>query len=116
MTDPVLSETGAPIRPLGDAIAIAVALLRRHGRYADSQELEEAWGHAGQAGVIAELAAERRHQIEDEGWTAEHDDGHTQGQLCDAACCYAHEVRWRRMFNKTSADYRAPATWPWDTS
>ncbi|AOZ48794.1 hypothetical protein [Chromobacterium vaccinii] len=42
-----------------------------------------------QPAVIEEIAAERRRQIEVEGWTPEHDDQHTGGQLADAASCYA---------------------------
>jgi hypothetical protein len=39
--------------------------------------------------VIAEIAAERRRQIEKEGWTAEHDNVHSNGQIALAAACYA---------------------------
>lgn len=39
--------------------------------------------------VIDEIAAERKRQIEVEGWTHEHDDQHTQGELARAAGCYA---------------------------
>lgn len=41
------------------------------------------------ADVIAEIAAERRRQIEVEGWTAEHDDQHDRYQMALAAACYA---------------------------
>lgn len=40
--------------------------------------------------VIAEIAAERKRQIEVEGWSAEHDDEHVDGSLAAAAACYAH--------------------------
>jgi hypothetical protein len=40
----------------------------------------------GGAGLIAE---ERRRQVEAEGWTHEHDDGHASGELVQAARCYA---------------------------
>ena len=39
--------------------------------------------------VLEEIAAERRRQIEAEGWTAEHDDQHTDGSLAAAAAAYA---------------------------
>ncbi len=35
------------------------------------------------------IEAERRRQIEAEGWTEEHDDSHQGGQLALAACAYA---------------------------
>jgi hypothetical protein len=35
------------------------------------------------------IAKERQRQIEEEGWTAEHDDQHRDGELANAAICYA---------------------------
>ncbi len=39
--------------------------------------------------VIDEIAAERRRQVEAEGWTPEHDDEHRRDELAWAAVCYA---------------------------
>ena len=39
--------------------------------------------------VIEEIAAERRRQIEVEGFTAEHDDEHSLGEMALAAALYA---------------------------
>lgn len=39
--------------------------------------------------AIDDVLAERARQIEVEGWTAEHDDLHSDGSLALAACCYA---------------------------
>jgi hypothetical protein len=36
------------------------------------------------------IAAERQRQIEKEGWTAEHDAEHKEGELAIAAACYAY--------------------------
>jgi hypothetical protein len=41
------------------------------------------------------IAAERKRQIEAEGWTPEHDDEHAGGELAAAACCYATDPRIR---------------------
>ena len=38
---------------------------------------------------IESIAAERERQKSEEGWTAEHDDKHDEGQLALAAVCYA---------------------------
>lgn len=38
---------------------------------------------------IDAIAAERRRQIEAEGWSAEHDDCHKNGEMAGAAACYA---------------------------
>lgn len=55
--------------------------------------------------AVDEIAAERRRQIEVEGWTPEHDDQHIRGELAAAAACYAH-FGWMAR--------RAPTEWPWD--
>lgn len=36
-----------------------------------------------------DVLAERRRQVEQEGWTTGHDDGHSFGQMATAAACYA---------------------------
>lgn len=51
------------------------------------------------------IAEERQRQIAQEGWTAEHDDQWADGQLADAAGCYALE-------DNPNADI--DAIWPWD--
>lgn len=38
------------------------------------------------------IIAERERQITQEGWTAEHDAEHTEGQLAMAAACYAFDA------------------------
>lgn len=40
-------------------------------------------------GVIADIAAERQRQIDQEGWSHEHDDKHTNGEIAAAAATYA---------------------------
>ncbi len=44
----------------------------------------------GLAQAIVDVAKERQRQVDVEGWTAEHDDAHTQGQLARAASAYAY--------------------------
>lgn len=39
--------------------------------------------------VIDEIRQERVRQIKEEGWTAEHDDEHRNGEMASAAACYA---------------------------
>jgi len=60
------------------------------------------------------IAAERQRQIDAEGWTPEHDDEHTLGEMAAAGACYALlGTRWR-----DSAVLGAPLVrsilWPWD--
>lgn len=39
--------------------------------------------------VLSEIAEERRRQVEEEGWTPDHDDCHVDGELGEAAAAYA---------------------------
>lgn len=56
------------------------------------------------------IAAERRRQIEKEGWTADHDEMHGGHQLALAAVCYALPPH-ARLFRAFSD---APHLWPWE--
>lgn len=43
-----------------------------------------------ESGGIVDIARERKRQVEEEGWTAEHDDNeHADGDLASAGACYA---------------------------
>lgn len=65
--------------------------------------------------AIEDVIAERRRQIEVEGWTPEHDDRQTKGELARAAACYCaiagndDDTRQARM----QIGWQ-PSTWPWD--
>ncbi len=55
-----------------------------------------------------DVLAERQRQIDVEGWTPEHDDEHTEGEMEKAAMCY--------MLWKEGDDVRMcgrPKGWPW---
>ncbi len=52
------------------------------------------------------IAAERRRQIEAEGWTADHDDSHDTCELVQAAVCYLH------VSTQYEIGGEAPP-WPW---
>ena len=56
--------------------------------------------------VIEEIAAERRRQMEVEGWTPEHDDKYDHGEMAAAATCYAYTGArcGRSIFS---------SVWPW---
>ncbi|RTS82225.1 zinc ribbon domain-containing protein [Pseudomonas aeruginosa] len=56
-----------------------------------------------------DVQAERRRQIEAEGWTPEHDDEHDTGALASAAGCYA-------MFSLAYPAGDPSHFWPWDKS
>ena len=67
--------------------------------------------------VIQEIAAERRRQVEEEGWTAEHDDEHADGEMAVAAACYATVAAWPEKSRASASTLHArPPFWPWATS
>lgn len=57
------------------------------------------------------IAEERQRQIEEEGWTPEHDDEHTTGEIAIAGATYA----MRPIINEVMLkDDGIPHLWPWD--
>ena len=60
--------------------------------------------------AVLDIANERFRQIEDEGWTLEHDDEHDKGEMAHAAGCYAlanhHRLLW-------VGGNEFPDMWPW---
>lgn len=66
-----------------------------------------------------DVLAERKRQVEREGWTAEHDDEHDSGELALAAACYASP----KPIYTFTPDYEDGVTgqmlfegaWPWDS-
>lgn len=63
------------------------------------------------ANAVLLILAERARQIKVEGWTPEHDNTHTMGELAKAAACYALPATVREMFPTSDGAY--PANWPW---
>jgi len=62
------------------------------------------------------IAVERARQIEDENWSAKHDDEHINGELADAAAVYAMKssFRSRRVRGGCGTETVASELWPWD--
>lgn len=54
--------------------------------------------------AMIDVMTERARQQSAEGWTVEHDDQHSPGELMIAACCYA----------LAKPGESAPDSWPWD--
>jgi hypothetical protein len=55
------------------------------------------------------IAAERRRQVDEEGWTPEHDDEHINGELTSAARCYSIVYT-----PKSPPPFGGYAWWPWE--
>lgn len=59
--------------------------------------------------AIDDVAAERQRQKDVEGWTADHDDAHSGGEMALAAACYAAP----RFVGFAGAVFGA-LPWPWE--
>lgn len=69
-------------------------------------------------GAIAEISNERRRQMEAEGWSPEHDDRHSNGEIAAAAACYAApETVYKIEMLCSGRDYEPKPNlkdlWPW---
>ncbi|HHM4457037.1 TPA: hypothetical protein ACRMJ8_000112 [Pseudomonas aeruginosa] len=70
---------------------------------APGTEVPQAW---------LDVQAERKRQVEVEGWTPEHDDAHSHGQIARAAACYA--LAGSSAPNDGTAALLVSLAWPWD--
>ncbi len=70
---------------------------------APGKEVPQAW---------LDVQAERRRQVEVEGWTPEHDDKHSHGQMARAAACYA--LAGSSAPSDGTAALLVSLAWPWD--
>lgn len=89
---------GAKLNRISEKLERCDALLV--ARAAQAGQVPQAW---------LDVQAERRRQIEAEGWTPEHDDEHDTGALASAAGCYA-------MFSLAYPAGDPSRFWPWDKS
>ena len=109
-----MAAIAALVREMRPRIAEAAGLM---GRTKAGKELREQISMLGvllamrMPDVIADVVAERTRQISVEGWTPEHDDAHTDGQLAQAAACYANEAA--RADRTDPRRDGAPPSWPW---
>lgn len=60
------------------------------------------------------IAKERVRQIEEEGWTKEHDSSHHEGDLVMAAVCYASPDT--ELYYIEGDGTEVPVGWPWDVA
>ena len=85
----------------------ALCLLREPGSFVQDtiNALRELQQLRGAGVVLADIVAERKRQRDVEGWTLAHDDMHDEGELAEAAACYA--------WNQTQDADGVPPQWPW---
>ena len=72
----------------------------------------------GLARAIVDVAMERQRQVDVEGYSAEHDDQHSDGALARAAACYASLAGTRKRELLVEGPYSpgsAFTSWPWES-
>ncbi|WP_311185571.1 hypothetical protein [Pseudomonas aeruginosa] len=124
-TQPAESLAGIALRQLKDESrwveirdinAHAFPDMRSHSYYpagtviklpaaAPGKEVPQAW---------LDVQAERRRQVEAEGWTPEHDDEHADGQMAQAAGCYALHAGGIGTDWPDGRQNGSALFWPWD--
>lgn len=64
--------------------------------------------------VLDEIAAERKRQIEGEGWSPAHDDAHKHGEMAGAAACYVmHGLKIGNTSLNNAVTNMVSRLWPW---
>lgn len=59
------------------------------------------------------IAAERKRQVEQEGWSPQHDDEHDLAELLAAACCYAGITLGMIVEDNLGSAEPVPSLWRW---
>ncbi|MGV8475164.1 hypothetical protein, partial [Pseudomonas aeruginosa] len=95
---------------LANVDALAVQVLKLGGTISFAHHRTDQAGQVPQAWL--DVQAERRRQINVEGWTPEHDDEHSHGQMARAAACYA--LAGSSAPNDGTAALLVSLAWPWD--
>lgn len=98
---------GAEIIGRADAELVRLEKLRDQLEQVGGAEKSVTETVTGRWDGVSLIAAERRRQIDIEGWASEHDDGHIPGALVDAAACYL-DVPYMDASSYT------PSRWPWE--
>ena len=95
---------------LANVDALAVQVLKLGGTISFDYHPVAQAGQVPQAWL--DVQAERRRQVEAEGWTPEHDDEHDNGEMARAAACYA--LAGSSAPNDGTAALLVSLAWPWD--
>ncbi|EPK4042794.1 hypothetical protein OGR32_005806 [Pseudomonas aeruginosa] len=95
---------------LANVDALAVQVLKLGGTISFAHHRTDQAGQVPQAWL--DVQAERRRQVEAEGWTPEHDDAHSHGEMVRAAACYA--LAGSSAPNDGTAALLVSLAWPWD--
>ncbi|WMU58185.1 hypothetical protein [Pseudomonas aeruginosa] len=100
---PILTYEGCSVIEGDTAYGVLGLIESRSTPVAQAVQVPQAW---------LDVQAERRRQITAEGWTPDHDDAHSHGQMARAAACYA--LAGSSAPNDGTAALLVSLAWPWD--
>lgn len=104
-----------------DIREIASALLSERMKHYDARWANKAVQDVKDSfsGALWDISAERQRQVDEEGWTEEHDDQHRNGEMARAAAAYCESAARPKLFaRRPGAAFTVPMSWPvaWDRS
>lgn len=140
--DAILAAGWRPPLPLSpaDTVRSIAGMFSATGRQPDAEWLADTGDAIEQGAVwpkleplpdseteasgVSLIAAERRRQVDEEGWTNDHDSEHRNGAMAKAAACYALPPKDRDVrsyediplggsTDRGNARYFMPSRWPW---
>ncbi|HGM7391628.1 TPA: hypothetical protein ACKQF4_001900 [Pseudomonas aeruginosa] len=100
---PILTYEGCSVIEGDTAYGVLGLIESRSTPVAQAVQVPQAW---------LDVQAERRRQITAEGWTPDHDDAHSHGEMARAAACYA--LAGSSAPNDGTAALLVSLAWPWD--
>lgn len=112
--DKAAAEYGAGRSALGYMEDIAEAALCLRNRLDDLLAAAPTQAPHSVPKAWLDVQAERRRQITAEGWTPKHDDEHADGQMAQAAGCYALHAGGIGTDWPDGRQNGAALFWPWD--
>lgn len=112
-TRPACPKSSDDMRLVSAAVNALPALLDLAQSVLSAQA--ETGMESAQTNAARDVLAERQRQISEEGWTAEHDDRHTKGEMARAAANYAtcSTIPAGDQFERHHLS-RSLLAWPWD--
>lgn len=103
---PVLIGAPVPLHANLSFAAIMTAVSIGRGYVLERCFEAMGWRQRPLSPFMQAIIAERHRQVDQEGWSLEHDDAHDRGELARAAGAY--------LIHAGTESRTVPALWPWD--
>lgn len=96
-----------PINDEGHDMVPIISIEHSSDRHVHAVEVMDRYGHG-----VDLIACERMRQIGNEGWTPSHDDEHDDGEMANAAACYAIVDHQRSLMLNSNNQTIISRIWP----